>query len=74
MKERRRADRCSRTSVRGFLGRSALQKMLRSHFAGASLAELATASRTFPITARVDLQTAVDELLTRRDGARLVGC
>ena len=59
--------------VRGFLGRSALQKMLRSHFAGASLAELATASRTFPITARVDLQTAVDELLTRRDETRLVG-
>jgi ATPase family associated with various cellular activities (AAA) len=59
--------------VRGFLGRSALQKMLRSHFAGRVLAELASASRTFPITARVDLQTALDEMLTRRDGARLVG-
>ena len=59
--------------VSGLLGRSVLQKKLRNHFAGVALAELATASRTFPITARVDVQRALDDLLTARPGTALVG-
>lgn len=59
--------------VSGLLGRSVLQRKLRKHFAGVPLAELATASRTFPITARVDVQRALDDLLTARPETSLVG-
>jgi hypothetical protein len=59
--------------VSGLLGRSALQKRLKSHFAGVTLAELATASRTFPITARVDIQRALDDVLSAQPAVKLVG-
>jgi hypothetical protein len=36
---------------------------LKRHFAGVALAKLTTASREYPIPARVDLQRAIDELL-----------
>jgi ATPase family associated with various cellular activities (AAA) len=59
--------------VRSLTGRSALQKVLRKHFDGASVAEIATAARDFPITSRVDLQVALDQLLAARPDTRLVG-
>lgn len=55
----------------GFSG-SRLQKTLLKHF-GVRTSEIATAGRQFPITARVDIQTALEELLRNRPGTTLVG-
>src|ERR1700733_1057101 len=46
---------------------------LKRHFAGHKLHDLVTASRTFPLTARVDLQFALDKLLGQRADVRLFG-
>lgn len=46
---------------------------LRRHFKGFRLRELVTASRTFPLTARVDLQLALDKLLAPQSGVVLLG-
>ena len=46
---------------------------LKRHFAGHKLHDLVTASRTFPVTARVDLQLALDQLLGQRPDVRLFG-
>lgn len=40
--------------------------ILRSHFRVSTLHQLITASRTFPVTARVDLQNALMEIIGRR--------
>jgi hypothetical protein len=53
-------------------GESHLRKTLLKHF-GVPAGEIATAGRQFPITARVDLQTALDELLRNRPGTTLLG-
>lgn len=42
--------------------------VLREHFGGDILHELVTTSRVFPVTARVDLQTALDDVLGKRFG------
>jgi len=47
--------------------------LLKRHFAPLKLEDIVTASRTFPITARVDLQCALDKLFPNRYPARLVG-
>jgi len=57
----------------GFPGRSGgLRKTLLGHFS-AKADEIATAGRQFPITARVDVQTALEELLQKRPGTKLLG-
>ena len=53
-------------------GTSRLQKMLLKHFGG-SAGEIATAGRQFPITARVDIQAALEELLKTRPESKLLG-
>ena len=47
--------------------------LLRRHFSPLKLQELITAGRTFPVTARVDLQRALEKLFADRNSARLVG-
>jgi hypothetical protein len=59
--------------VRQMLGRTPLRTTLRKHFDGIALTSIATAARDFPIASRVDLQTSLDDLLTKRPGVQLVG-
>src|ERR1041384_2791513 len=47
--------------------------LLQRHFAPIELENLITARRTFPVTARVDLQRALEKLFSDRYPARLVG-
>lgn len=56
----------------GPFGGSRLRKTLLKHF-GMSAGEIATAGRQFPITARVDIQSAIEDLLRSRTGAKLLG-
>ncbi len=58
---------------RALTGRSGLQKVLRSHFQGLFLSSIVTAAREFPITSRVDVQAALEQLMGERPGARLLG-
>lgn len=51
---------------------SPLRKTLLKHF-GVPAGEIATAGRQFPITARVDIQPAIESLLRTRSGTRLLG-
>jgi AAA+ superfamily predicted ATPase len=53
-------------------GESRLRKQLLKHF-GVPAGEAATAGRQFPITARVDLQAALEKLMAERAGTKLVG-
>lgn len=46
--------------------------LLRDHF-GTSLTELVASSRSFPITSRVDLQAALEQIFKKRVEAKLVG-
>ena len=54
-------------------GVSATRKRLAQHFAGHRLERLATAARSFPIAARVDLQLAVDNFFAARQKPTLLG-
>src|SRR5207245_1418412 len=47
--------------------------LLERHFAPLKLEQMVTARRTFPVTARVDLQRALEKLFAGRYPARLVG-
>src|ERR1700739_3622492 len=49
-----------------------VEAALKRHFGKARLHDLVTSSRTFPITARVDTQSALDRLLSR-PGVKLYG-
>ncbi|HEV3200152.1 MAG TPA: ATP-binding protein [Bryobacteraceae bacterium] len=53
-------------------GGSRLRKTLLKHF-GVPAGEIATAGRQFPITARVDIQAALEDLLRNRHGTKLLG-
>ena len=53
-------------------GESRLRKTLLKHF-GVPAGKIATAGRQFPITARVDIQSALEELLLNRTGTTLLG-
>jgi len=46
---------------------------LKRHFARRPLQDLITASRTFPITARVDVQLALDRMFAEHPKAKLLG-
>lgn len=54
------------------VGRSALQRALRDHFKGLELTDIVTAARDFPITSRVDVHTAIEQLAAQRGGSRLL--
>lgn len=58
---------------RAFTGASGVGRTLRTHFGGVPLAQVATAAREFPVTSRVDLQAALDEMLAAWPGATLLG-
>jgi hypothetical protein len=50
------------------------EAILRRHFGRQPLHALVTASRTFPVTARVDVQVALEKLFEKYSGSVLVGC
>jgi hypothetical protein len=56
----------------GGFGGTRLRKTLLRHF-GVPAGEIATAGRQFPITARVDIQSALEDLLQNRTGTKLLG-
>ena len=56
----------------GGFGASRLRKTLLKHF-GVPAGEIATAGRQFPITARVDIQSALEDLLQSRTNTTLLG-
>jgi AAA+ superfamily predicted ATPase len=47
--------------------------LLRQHFGGVPAEKLIAASRTFPVTSRVDLQVALEQLFSQRYPAQLIG-
>lgn len=57
---------------RGTYGGSRLRKTLLKHF-GVSPAQVATAGRQFPIAARVDIPSALEDLLKARPRTTLFG-
>jgi hypothetical protein len=59
--------------LRSVIGRSHLQRALRTHFKGIALTDIVTASREFPITSRVDVQAALEEVVATRSPAKLLG-
>ena len=56
----------------GSFGGSRLRKILLRHF-GVPSGDIATAGRQFPIAARVDIQSAIEDLLRNRSGTKLLG-
>ena len=54
------------------IGRPRLQKKLLKHF-GVEPREIATAGRQFPITARIDVQIAIESLLNAASKTELIG-
>jgi len=56
----------------GPFGGSRLRKNLLKHF-GVPAGRIATAGRQFPITSRPDIQSAIEELMRNRAGAKLFG-
>lgn len=55
------------------IGLQLVEATLRKHFAGHQLHDLVSASRTFPSSARVDLQSALQKLLSERPETRQFG-
>src|SRR5262245_22223143 len=53
--------------------RQLVETTLRWHFSGHELHDLVSASRTFPLTARVDLQLALEKLIPGGADAELFG-
>jgi hypothetical protein len=56
----------------GFGGGSKLQKTLLKHL-GVPAGQIATAGRQFPITSRIDIQTAFEDLFRKRPDTKLLG-
>jgi ATPase family associated with various cellular activities (AAA) len=59
--------------IRSFLGSSPLRKALRKHFKSVSPGEIVTAAREFPVTSRVDIQSALEKTFRERGDAKLLG-
>src|SRR5262250_2491194 len=55
------------------IGLQLVETALRKHFAGYQLHDLVSASRIFPSSARVDLQSALQKLLPERSETRQFG-
>jgi hypothetical protein len=58
---------------RAITGTSPLQKTLRRHFGRVPLGQIATAARDFPVTSRVDLQAALEEMFRSHPETKLLG-
>jgi hypothetical protein len=54
-------------------GQQLVELALKKHFGQHHLHDLVSASRTFPVTARVDLQSALEKLLQEHSGVRQFG-
>jgi len=54
-------------------GNTLAHTVLREHFGKVPVESLVTASRTFPLTSRVDLQAACDQILKESPQAKLIG-
>jgi hypothetical protein len=50
------------------------ETMLKQHFGKQPLHALVTAARVFPVTARVDVQFALEKMLAEHPDSQLVGC
>lgn len=50
------------------------ESLLQRHFAKQQLHALVTASRTFPVTARVDVQSALEKMFAEYPNSQVVGC
>ena len=59
--------------VHALASNSTLRKNLQKHFQGVPPQQIVTAARQFPITSRVDVQTALDQMFRERDGSELFG-
>jgi hypothetical protein len=59
--------------IEGLIGRSALRKTLQKHFGGISIGDIVTAAREFPITSRIDVQKALEQILAEHPGVKLLG-
>src|SRR5262245_36442802 len=55
------------------MSRSSLQRALGDHFKGLELTDIVTAARDFPVTSRVDVHAALEQLAGERHGGRLLG-
>src|SRR5207247_5807932 len=60
-------------ALRLFKAKNRVGSVLSRHFGSVSVEKLIAASRTFPVTSRVDLQTALEHLLSRCYPANLIG-
>ena len=49
--------------LRSAIGSSRVQRALPAHFKGIALIDIVTGSREFPITSRVDIQTALEDVV-----------
>lgn len=58
---------------RALTGNSCLRKVLQKHFEGVQLGEIVAAAREFPMTSRVDLQVALDQIFEQQANAKLLG-
>jgi hypothetical protein len=62
-----------RQLFQAFTGTTPLQRILRGHFGRVPFEAVATAAREFPITSRVEIQAAIDDMFRSRSDARLIG-
>src|SRR5262245_39797877 len=60
-------------ALRLFKAKNRIASALSRHFGAVSLETLIAASRTFPVTSRVDLQTALENLFSTAYPANLIG-
>ena len=60
-------------ALRLFKAKNRVGSALSRHFGAVSVEKLIAASRTFPVTSRVDLQTALEHLFSRCYQANLIG-
>ncbi|HKF68446.1 MAG TPA: ATP-binding protein [Vicinamibacterales bacterium] len=58
---------------RAVTGKTPLRRILSGHFGRVSFETIATAAREFPITSRVEIQTALEEMFRARADSRLIG-
>jgi hypothetical protein len=57
---------------RSLTGKSRLRTALHKHFRGVPPGSIVTAAREFPITSRVDIQRALEQLFAQRPGTQLL--
>ena len=68
MKKRRKSAASKASKAKAFTS-----TLLRKHFRGLDIAQIVTSSRSFPITARVDLQKAFERMVNESAGDKIIG-